>query len=53
MLYQRFLSGSASNQENSAPNNSAKDDSGQGKESGGEQDQKSDAGKSVRGSVCI
>ncbi|CAJ2670799.1 unnamed protein product [Trifolium pratense] len=52
MLYQRFLS-STSNQDKpplSNNNNSVKDDPGQGKESGGEKEQKSDAGKSIRGS---
>ncbi|XP_004492460.1 protein SCO1 homolog 1, mitochondrial [Cicer arietinum] len=49
MLYQRLLS-STSNQEKKVLDNSSKDDSGQGKKSGGEQEQKSDAGKSVRGS---
>ncbi|KAK7339906.1 hypothetical protein VNO77_20592 [Canavalia gladiata] len=53
-LCQRFLSDVAAangNREKPASDNSAKDGSGQGKESGGggEQDQKSDAGKSVRG----
>ncbi|XP_057435260.1 protein SCO1 homolog 1, mitochondrial [Lotus japonicus] len=52
VMCQRFLSSAAadSNQEKPASDNSSKDDSGQGKESGGEQDQKSDAGKSIRGS---
>ncbi|KAJ1381201.1 Thioredoxin-like superfamily [Sesbania bispinosa] len=52
VLSQRFLSGTAAgstNQEKPASDNSSKDDSGKGKESGGEQDQKSDGGKSVRG----
>ncbi|XP_057443832.1 protein SCO1 homolog 1, mitochondrial-like isoform X2 [Lotus japonicus] len=51
---QRFLSSKAApsttNQEKPASDNSSKDDSGQGKESGGEQGQKTDAGKAVRGS---
>ncbi|KAK2361121.1 protein SCO1 protein 2, mitochondrial [Trifolium repens] len=52
MLYQRFLS-STSNQDKptlSNNNNSVKDDPVKGKESGGEKEQKSDAGKSIRGS---
>ncbi|XP_061366428.1 protein SCO1 homolog 1, mitochondrial [Gastrolobium bilobum] len=52
MLCQRFLSSTAAvgvNQEKAASDNSAKDGSGQGKESGGENDQKSDDGKPVRG----
>ncbi|CAL0304425.1 unnamed protein product [Lupinus luteus] len=53
MLCQRFLSSAAAGanvtQETPASDNSPKDDSGKAKESGGEQDQKSDAGKSVRG----
>jgi hypothetical protein len=55
MLYQRFLS-STSNQDKpplSNNNNSVKDDPAQAKESGGEKEQKSDAGKSIRGSVCL
>jgi hypothetical protein len=54
MLYQRFLS-STSNQDKPPLNNtnSVKDDHAQGKESGGEKEQKSDAGKSIRGSVCL
>ncbi|KAF1883855.1 hypothetical protein Lal_00038347 [Lupinus albus] len=54
MLCQRFLYSAAAgganvNQEKPASDNSPKDDSGKGKEYEGEQDQKSDAGKSVRG----
>ncbi|XP_019459161.1 PREDICTED: protein SCO1 homolog 1, mitochondrial isoform X2 [Lupinus angustifolius] len=52
-LCQRFLSSAAGganvNQEKLASDNGTNDDSGKGKESEGEQDQKSDAGKSVRG----
>ncbi|XP_015961011.1 protein SCO1 homolog 1, mitochondrial [Arachis duranensis] len=53
MLYQRLLSGTnASNakEEKPAQGTSEKGDSGEGRESGNERDQKSDAGKSVRGS---
>lgn len=54
MLYQRLLSGTANQDKPPADNNSSSnDDSGKGKESGGEQEQKSDAGKSIRGSVCV
>lgn len=58
-MCQRFLSSSAVNVsgEKSATDSdhSAKDGSGQGKESGGgeKQDQKNDAGKPVRGGVCV
>ncbi|CAL5192326.1 unnamed protein product [Lathyrus oleraceus] len=51
MLYQRLLSGTANQDKPPADSNSSSnDDSGKGKESGGEQEQKSDAGKSIRGS---
>jgi len=58
-LCQRFLSSSAVNVSGEKPatdsDHSAKDGSGQGKESGGggEQDQKNYTGKPVRGGVCI
>lgn len=53
LLYRRLLSGTV-NQEKPVSDDKSKDDSGQGKESGGEQEQKSaSGGKSVRGSVCI
>lgn len=60
-MFQRFLSSSSTadnvKDEKAASDSdqSVKDGSGQGRQSEGgrEQDQKSDAGKSVRGGVCI